>query len=68
MKLVVGGILKEYDEGISVSRLIEAEKVQTPMYVSVSVNDEFIKSDVFDDTILHDNDVVEFLYFMGGGA
>jgi sulfur carrier protein len=68
MNLIVGGISKEYIDEISVSELITAEKVQTPMYVSVSVNDEFIKSEDFDFTILRDNDAVEFLYFMGGGA
>jgi sulfur carrier protein len=68
MKLVVSGVSKEFNDGITVSELIIAEKVQTPMYVSVSVNDEFIKSDELDVTILQDNDVVEFLYFMGGGV
>jgi sulfur carrier protein len=67
MKLVVGGESKEYGEGITVSELMEAEEVQTPMYVSVSVNDEFVKSEELGATELRDGDVVEFLYFMGGG-
>jgi sulfur carrier protein len=37
------------------------------MYVSVTVNDEFVSSDALDSTILSGGDVVEFLYFMGGG-
>jgi sulfur carrier protein len=39
-----------------------------PLYVTVSVNDEFIKREEFETTFLKDNDSVEFLYFMGGGC
>jgi sulfur carrier protein len=67
MKLVVGGVSKEYRDGITVSELIEAEKVDRPEYASVAVNDEFVQSDALGGTILRDGDVVEFLYFMGGG-
>jgi len=67
MKLTVSGNTKEYDEGLTVARLIELEKVETPEYVSVSINEEFVKSDAYNETTLHEGDVVEFLYFMGGG-
>jgi sulfur carrier protein len=67
MNLIVAGQKKEYPDGLTVSRLIEAEKVETPEYVSVSVNDAFIKSGDFGTAVLHDGDSVEFLYFMGGG-
>jgi sulfur carrier protein len=67
MKLTVGGNLKEYKEGVTVNELIEVEGVRTPMYVTVSVNDEFIENGDFAATVLRENDTVEFLYFMGGG-
>ncbi|MDR3165589.1 MAG: sulfur carrier protein ThiS [Synergistaceae bacterium] len=67
MKLTVGGNVKEYKEGMTVGELIEAEDVKTPMYVTVSVNDEFVESGDFASTTLNENDTVEFLYFMGGG-
>jgi sulfur carrier protein len=67
MTLTVSGVLKEYPEGISLSRLIELEKVQTPMYVTVALNDEFVESGGFESAALKDGDKVEFLYFMGGG-
>jgi sulfur carrier protein len=67
MTFIVAGVQKEYPEGLTVAQLIEAEKVEMPMYVSVSINDEFIKSGEFDVTVLKENDSVEFLYFMGGG-
>jgi len=67
MKLTVSGNEKEYADNLSVAQLIELEKVETPQYVTVSVNDEFVESGKFAETSLHGKDVVEFLYFMGGG-
>ncbi|MCI7759956.1 MAG: sulfur carrier protein ThiS, partial [[Eubacterium] saphenum] len=58
---------KEYADGLTVAQLVEAENVETPQYVTVSVNDEFVKSGTFEETVLKDGDEVEFLYFMGGG-
>jgi sulfur carrier protein len=68
VKLTVAGRLKEYDAGLTVSKLIELEQVETPIYVTVSVNDAFIPNDSFETAVLHDGDSVEFLYFMGGGV
>ena len=67
MKITVAGEKKEYEEGLTVSKLIELENVETPQYVTVSVNEEFVDSGAFETTILKDGDEVEFLYFMGGG-
>ncbi|MBQ7563295.1 MAG: sulfur carrier protein ThiS [Lachnospiraceae bacterium] len=67
MKLTIAGEVKEIKDGTTVSELIVSENVETPEYVSVSVNEEFIGRDTFDTTVLQDGDVVEFLYFMGGG-
>lgn len=68
MKIVVAGEKKEVAEGLTVAALIEQENVETPQYVTVSVNEEFIDSDKFDSYVLKDGDEIEFLYFMGGGA
>lgn len=67
MKITVAGAQKDVAEGLTVAALIEQEKVDTPQYVTVSVNDEFIDSDKFDSHVLQEGDDVEFLYFMGGG-
>ena len=67
MKITVAGESKEYGDGLTVAGLIEAEQVETPEYVTVSVNEEFIDSDAFADHVLKEGDEVEFLYFMGGG-
>ena len=67
MKITVAGEKKEYDDGLTVAKLIELEIVETPQYVTVSVNEEFVDSAAFDTTTLKEGDEVEFLYFMGGG-
>ena len=67
MKITVAGEKKEYAEGLTVSKLIELENVETPQYVTVSVNEEFIERASFDNFVLKEGDEVEFLYFMGGG-
>lgn len=67
MKLVVAGETKEFEEGLTVQKLIEIEDVETPEYVTVSVNEEFLKKEEIESHVLSDGDVVEFLYFMGGG-
>ena len=67
MKLVVAGNQKEYADGLTIAQLVELEKVETPIYVTVSLNETFVESRDFAKTTLHDGDTVEFLYFMGGG-
>jgi len=67
MNLTVAGNKKEYADGLSVSQLIELEKVETPQYVTVSINDAFVENGKFAETSLNEGDIVEFLYFMGGG-
>lgn len=68
MRLTVAGKTKDYEDGITVAKLIELENVETPEYVTVTVNDEFVESGDFGNTVLKDGDTVEFLYFMGGGS
>lgn len=67
MKITVAGINKEVKDGLTVAELIVDENVETPQYVTVSINDEFVESGAFETTVLKDGDSVEFLYFMGGG-
>lgn len=67
MKITVAGEKKEVKDAITIAELIEQEKVETPEYVTVSVNDEFAKSEDFKTQTLKEGDNVEFLYFMGGG-
>ncbi len=67
MTITVSGEKKEVKEGLTLPELIEIEDVENPIYVTVSINDEFIETAKKDSTVLKDGDNVEFLYFMGGG-
>ena len=67
MNITVAGVKKEAADGLTVAQLIEQEKVETPEYVTVTINDDFVASGTFDSTVIKDGDSVEFLYFMGGG-
>ena len=67
MKITVAGVTKEVADGLTVAQLIEQEKVETPQYVTVTINDDFVESGTFETTVLKDGDNVEFLYFMGSG-
>lgn len=67
MKIVVAGESKDVAETTTVEQLIVQENVETPEYVTVSINDEFIDRADFASHVLKEGDNVEFLYFMGGG-
>lgn len=67
MNITVAGVKKDVKDGITVAQLIIDEKVETPQYVTVTINDEFVESGTFETTVVKDGDNVEFLYFMGGG-
>ena len=58
MKVTIAGNVKDIKEGTTLAQLVVDEKVENPEYVTVTVNDDFVEN----------HDVVEFLYFMGGGS
>lgn len=68
MTITVAGNKKEVKEGLTLPELIQLENVETPEYVTVSINEEFIQKDEEALIVLKEGDSVEFLYFMGGGA
>ncbi len=67
MKLIIAGETRELPDSITVAELLEIEKVEMPQYVSVQVNEEFVRIEQYNDKQLNDGDRVEFMYFMGGG-
>ena len=68
MTFTIAGEKKEYEEGITLDKLIEKEQIDNPDYVTVTINDEFIDREAFPATAIKEGDAVEFLYFIGGGA
>jgi len=69
MKLIING--KEetlQQEKISISDLLKIKNVEMPDMVSVQLNEEFIDKNKYQEIYLKDGDVIDFLYFMGGGS
>ena len=67
MIITVAGVKKEVADGLTVAQLVIDENVETPQYITVTINDDFVEHGQFEETVLKDGDSVEFLYFMGGG-
>ena len=47
MKITVAGVQKEVADGLTVAQLIVDENVETPQYVTVTINDEFVEVPLF---------------------
>lgn len=67
MKITLSGEPLEVRDGLTVTELLTLKKVDNPQVVVVSVNGKFIDRQAYGTTVLKDADVVEFIYFMGGG-
>ena len=68
MTIQVNGEPFQTEIPISVTTLLKEARVDAPEYVTVQLNQQFIRRDDFDTTVLSDGDVVDFLYYMGGGS
>jgi sulfur carrier protein len=51
----------------SVESLLEELDVSQRLYVTVELNGEILDRPAYELTPVNDGDVIEFLYFMGGG-
>ena len=67
-KIYVNGDVQEVSLPLNVSELIKQSDVQQPDMVSVQVNEEFAEREDWEKIQLKEDDKVDFLYFMGGGA
>lgn len=47
MTITVAGNKKDVAEGLTVAQLVIDENVETPQYVTVTINDEFVESGAF---------------------
>ena len=66
-KITVNGEAQEVLLPLSLTQLIKQNNVQQPEMVSVQVNDDFVDRNEWDSLQIKEGDVVDFLYFMGGG-
>jgi sulfur carrier protein len=67
MTLVVNGDEVNSRDGLTVSELLVEHQVKMPEMVSVELNGEILRRNLFETTSLKSGDKIEFLYFMGGG-
>ena len=67
-KITVNGEAQEVQLPLSLTELIKQNNVQQPDMVSVQVNDDFVDRTEWDGLQIKEDDVIDFLYFMGGGA
>ncbi len=66
--IILNGEKKEVNLPITVAELIKISDVAQPDMVSVQVNESFVEREDFDTLQLKEGDVIDFLYFMGGGS
>lgn len=66
MKLLLNGKEEILNDNITISKLLEDKKIRKEV-VTVELNGKIINREEYDSTIVKNNDVLEFVYFMGGG-
>lgn len=64
----VSGKRIEVEDGITVMRLMELQKVETPQSVTVTLNNMFLPVERYECYALQEGDAVEFLCSMGGSS
>ncbi|MBI4978066.1 MAG: sulfur carrier protein ThiS [Spirochaetes bacterium] len=68
MKLIINGKEEHIVQtALTVSELLKVTSVKMPDMVSVELNGEILRRAEFDTIAIHDNDKIEYMYFMGGG-
>ncbi|MDF1612128.1 MAG: sulfur carrier protein ThiS [Stygiobacter sp.] len=68
MELTINGKKEIIDKGkLTVGILLKLKDIQMPEMVSVELNGEIIDRKDYDKIELQNSDIIEFLYFMGGG-
>ena len=65
--ITVNGENRTLEKPVSVTEYLKVCNY-IPVQVVVELNEEIIKRENYDTTVLKDGDVVEILHFMGGGS
>jgi sulfur carrier protein len=67
MKITVNGKETSIEEEVSVKELLQQGYVEMQEYVTVQINDTIIQRSDYESYIIKEGDLIEFLYYMGGG-
>lgn len=68
MKITINGNEEEIVSEMTVRELLAARNVESPEMVSVEHNGTILNRSDFATVVVRGGDVIEFLYFMGGGS
>lgn len=66
MDVKINGKIENIAEGSTVSQILDSRKVRQEM-VAVEINGNIIDRENYESIQLESGDVVEYLYYMGGG-
>lgn len=64
--ITVNGKEFPWEEGMTVASLLELKKYVYPRII-VRINEQFIKDENFQTTVIHDGDDVKCIHLMAGG-
>lgn len=67
MNIYVNGETREFSEGLTIDSLISSLSLE-PTRVAIELNRNVVRRSDWQGTILHDDDRVEIVHFVGGGA
>ena len=65
MRLKINGKFEEFEKG-TVRDLLISKKIE-PQMVSVELNSKILDRNEFEKSSLKEGDMIEFLFYMGGG-
>ncbi|MDD2473646.1 MULTISPECIES: sulfur carrier protein ThiS [unclassified Methanoculleus] len=68
MKITINGNEEEIASEMTVRDLLAACNVESPDMVSVEHNGTILNRSEFPTVVVREGDVIEFLYFVGGGS
>lgn len=65
--ILLNGKKEELIDGMTISDLLAIKKIR-PEVVTVELNERIIEKTKYKDSILKNEDKLEFVYYMGGGS
>lgn len=66
MKVKINGEDREFDNGLTLTALLESLQIR-PGRVVVERNREIVPRDRYNATLINDSDTLEIVHFVGGG-
>lgn len=68
MQIKLNGENIEFNDGANIKDVLMKAKIEMIEYLTLQLNGEFIDGESIATTFVKENDELEYLYFMGGGA